>query len=70
MQQIREANYDVKAYKLDAFSYGLPQRRRRVYIIAVRLTTLNKLAVDFFKNFEACMEVMQMLPPPPETHLL
>ena len=70
LEQLRELGYEASATKLTASHYGLPQRRCRYYIVAVR---------DVFAEgaAEIVQKVQGLLPklkvnthPDPEVHIL
>ena len=64
LQHIRDRGYACKSYLLDASSYGLPQSRRRVYIVCVKVSSpkLSVNAVDFFSSMKVILQATRFDP--------
>ncbi|CAK9065377.1 unnamed protein product [Durusdinium trenchii] len=66
LARIREIGYVAKTYLLDSQWYGLPQSRRRVYIVCLSTLTpdVSVSPNDFFQSVRAILQTLHMDPPP------
>ena len=71
LARIREIGYVAKTYLLDSQWYGLPQSRRRVYIVCLSTLTpdVSVSPNDFFQSVRAILQTLHMDPPPADTSL-
>ena len=71
LARIREIGYVAKTYLLDSQWYGLPQSRRRVYIVCLSTLTpdVSVSPDDFFQSVRAILQTLHMDPPPADTSL-
>lgn len=66
LRLIGERGYACQSYLLDASWYGLPQSRRRVYIVclASQRPEVSVSASDFFASVKTLLQAMRFEPPP------
>lgn len=69
LEQISKRGYTCQSYLLDASWYGLPQGRRRVYIIClgVHMSHVSVNASEFFQSVKQLLQSLRFTPPNPDT---
>ena len=69
LDEIGHRGYACQSYVLDAAWYGLPQSRRRVYIVCIAVANPDvSIGIEaFFQSVESILRNLQFTPPPAAT---
>lgn len=71
MAEIEKKSYSCQCFLLDASWYGLPQSRKRIFIVCLSLSRpeVNVSAEAFFKSVKDLLGKMYVKPPPVDSYL-
>lgn len=72
LKEIEQRGYAAQSYLLDAKAYGLPQHRRRIYIICLDFHNkqLSVSANDFFASVKVLLRKLYVPAPPAVTRMV